>query len=76
MRGMRQIDKYLALAEQADEAAKTALSPVARNTWLMIAARYRKLSQLLLQASAKPSRSANGASFAPCIGQSWLGRDT
>lgn len=43
-RNMLQDDDYLAMAVQADKAALTASSPVARNTWRAMAEEYRKLA--------------------------------
>jgi len=46
---MRGYEDYLALAYQADAAAARALSPVARNSWIMLSAEYRKLAAVQLE---------------------------
>jgi hypothetical protein len=43
---MHKAEDFLALAYQAEQAAVTALSPIARNCWLNLAAEYRKLAAL------------------------------
>lgn len=46
---MHQFEDFLALAYQADQAAENAGSQVARNTWKMLAAEYRKRALLALK---------------------------
>ena len=43
---MHDIEEFLAMAQQADKAAATAPSSVARNCWKVLAQEYRKLAEL------------------------------